>query len=154
MEQLWNYLFHVCPIFSNFTKITGLVQALSTSSFTAVQYSANFRILQIFQFFANFAGFTKIAFLVGVFLTSPFTGFHWFSEFSNFLKMLQFLHCVQTWTDNDTDKHLLEGHLLEWQSWSIYLRVEVIRSFHYYPTAVNNTVDSLLTDTSIRRTPL
>ena len=44
---------------SNFTKITGLVQALSTSSFSAVQYSANFRILQIFQFCANFAGFTK-----------------------------------------------------------------------------------------------
>ena len=98
MEQLWNYLFHVYPIFSNFTKITGLVQALSTSSFTAVQCSANFRIFQIFQIFANSAGFTKIVFLVGVFLTSPFTAFHWFSEFSNVLKMLQFLHCLQTWT--------------------------------------------------------
>ena len=51
MEQLGNYYFMFVQFFESFTKITGFVEALSTSSFTALYCSVNFWILQKFPFF-------------------------------------------------------------------------------------------------------
>ena len=69
--------------FASFTRIAGFVEALSTSSFTALHSSANFWILLKFSKFFQFAVFTKITNLVELFLTSntAFSLMQWIFNF-------------------------------------------------------------------------
>ena len=86
-----------------------------------------------FPIFRRFCRFHKYCIFSWGLPNLPFKIFQFFLKCCNFCTA-----CKPGHSSSDTDKHLLERHLLEWQSWSIYLRVGVIRSFHYYPTAVNN----------------
>ena len=89
MEQLWNYLSHVCPIFCKFHKNHSFCWGplnLLFHGFTLFSKFLNFA--EIFQFFFQFAVSTKITNLV-----TAFSLMQWIFKF-----FYNFCNCMQTWT--------------------------------------------------------
>ena len=142
MEQLWYYLFHVCPIFCKFHKYCRFVEVLSTSSFTALHCSVNFWILLKFSNFFLICSFHKNhRFSWGL----PYLPFYCFSLMQwifNFFVIFATVckpGCISS--DTDHNQRLLEGHLLDRRN-LFESHGTSIRSFQCNPTAINNIWDT------------